>query len=199
MAKKRDDTEAMLQAASLPPDEQMTGVLRFLTADLQSDPADWSGFLKGLPRRPCTSASGRLRVEWLAVREPRPLPAAILHDLQLTLRLGLETLLGLSATARAFRGIWNLDMIPPGQLSVMRDSGGCRWLYAHIADAGDEDAPVPGIVLAVAQLVAEHADRIRRCELPGCDVLFLAKDKRQMFCTVTHGQRSRDQRKKKAR
>jgi len=73
--------------------------------------------------------------------------------------------------------------------------GGFSWQYSHVVNVGTEDAAVPGIVLAIAQLVAEYADGIRLCKRPGCDVIFLA-NKRQEFCTTEHGQQVRDQRKK---
>jgi len=207
-----DDTEAMIQAAGLLPDKQIAEVLRFIRTDLNSEPGMawlppenatrppmlWSGFLKGLPRRPCASPSGRLKVQWLAVREPRPLSRAILQRLQQDLRDGINKVLGLGAVPMAFRGIWNLDMIPYGRLSMTAEpgGGGFVWQYFHVVDVGAQDAPVPGIVLAVAQLVAEHADRIRVCQLHSCNVIFLA-NRHQEFCTTTHGQLARDQTKKK--
>src|SRR5262245_17888321 len=100
MATKRtagtDDTEDMLRAASMPPHEQVIGVLQFIRADLDSDPTNWSGFLKGLPRRPYTSESGRVRVHWMAGRaaSPRPISRAVLEELQGYFRDNIRNLLG---------------------------------------------------------------------------------------------------------
>ena len=54
-----------------------------------------------------------------------------------------------------------------------------------------------GIITSVADLVWEHAGRVRACKLGGCGALFLAS-KGQKFCTAEHGQRFRDRAKAKS-
>lgn len=196
MAKKKhlpttpgDDTEVMLDTAAMPPPEQLALVLRFLRADLANEAAarDWAWALRGLRPRPCASPSGQLKIRWgMTPRPPSVVSPTALREIQA--RLGRDirfSLRDLAAVLPGRRQGWALPT-PAGVAMGPDESGGFAWTYFQRL----EDA----IVLAVAQLVAEHADRIRACKLPGCGALFIAT-KRQEHCTPEHGQQARDERK----
>jgi hypothetical protein len=200
MAKKKpphptDDFREALETAAKPPHEQLELIFRFLRDDLATEAAQttWSGVLKSLPLRPCASASGRLKIQWLVPLTPEALSLEAVRWLQTQIRQGIRDVLDLPSQS-ALRGIWNLPA-PHGVSMTARPGEGFVWQYRHFRGGADADDLVRGsIVLAVAQLVAEHAARIRACKLPGCGALFLAT-KRQEYCTPEHGQLARDRRK----
>jgi hypothetical protein len=180
-----------LRMASKKPDEQLAEVLRFLAADIDATNARaWSGALKGLALRPLASESGRLRIQWQIVGSYDPLDVATLKRLQANLRAGVRALVA-PAPGDAWQGVWPLPR-PEGLFMLRDQSSAYVWQYSHKDAQRSDEGSGSMILLAVAQLVAEHADRVRACKW--CKVIFLAV-KRQEFCTPNHAQRARNEKK----
>jgi len=182
----------MLRMAARKTDEQLTEVLRFLDEDIDAtNAAAWSGGLKGLGLRPLANESGRLKVQWQIISSYDPFDVATLKRLQANLRAGVRALVA-PAPGDAWHGVWPLPR--PEGLFMLRDpkSGTCVWQYTHKDKAKSEEGGVSMILLAVAQLVAEHADRVRACKY--CGRIFVAV-KRQEYCTPGHAQRARNEKK----
>jgi hypothetical protein len=128
------------------------------------------------PRRVDTESGP---IMWDAATHPEQASLSALRDLQTQLRDGLRDFLR-PATA------WAIPA-PRAAVLVRNDAharGATTWRWQ--ADAW------PMLVAGIADLVWEHADRVRACQL--CARVFLA-NKRQQFCTPDHAQQARDHRK----
>jgi len=79
---------------------------------------------------------------------------------------------------------------------MKREGAGWIWQYTLKDTMKGNEGSESRIVLAAAQLLAEHADHVRACAW--CDTVFLAV-KRQEYCTPAHAQLARDRKKKAAR
>jgi hypothetical protein len=175
------------ETAAAPPAEQFAMLLRFIGDDLDAASARaraaWSSRLKALGLRPLASSSGRLRLRFMTVGTFEALTLTTLKSIQNEVNEGIRHAV-LSPTEEVLH--WPLPDLTGGGMTRDTESGGFIWNW------GIAGLKWP-IVLAVAQLVAEHAERIRACRV--CGRIFLAV-KRQEYCSAEHSQQARDQRKK---
>jgi hypothetical protein len=186
-----DDIRAFLETGGMKPDQQLGLVLRFLAEDLDdANGPTWSSRLKGLPLRPLSSETGRLKIQWQILGSYDALTLVALKRVQGRLRAGINALV----TAEP-GGAWELP--PPGALLMVRDRDDVlAWQYSHTDNEKSDEGTEAMIELSAAQLFAEHADRVRACLW--CKTIFLAV-KRQTYCTSHHAQLARDEKKKTAR
>lgn len=186
-AKPHVDTHMMLETASMEADEQLELLLRFLREGPDESTVEpWSSRLKGLALRPVHSESGRLRVQWQVAVSYDTIDLPALRRLRTALAAGFGALVAEPA------GAWALPR--PEGLFVHRDrDGSIVWQYTHRDRSKGDDGSLTWIILAAAQLFAEHADRVRACLW--CKAIFLAV-KRQEYCTPQHAQLARDRKKR---
>lgn len=192
------DTRLFLEMATKPPPEQLGVVLRFLQEDVEAldgqERVAWSSRLKALALRPLVSPSGRLTLQFQAASSYQALPARSLKAIQANIDRGIRATIA-PRKGNVMADAWPLPDLLGG--SMFRDTRGAgqpslpppRARHTWQWNIQGEDWP---IILGAAQLVAEHAKRVRACKV--CDALFVAV-KRQEYCTPEHGQQARDERK----